>query len=680
MKTRQSALLRSVRAQVLFACAVVAWSSDARSEPAYTVDWVRQFGTVANDKSLGVAVDPSGNVYATGVTYGSLAGPNHGSSDAFVSSHVPSGTEHWLRQLGNSGENESRSIAADGQGSLYFAGYTQGSLDGLSAGGEDAFVGKYDSSGSLQWIRQLGTEHNDFAAGVSVDRLGNVFVAGYTHEGSLGGPNVGGNDAFLSMYDRSGEFRWSRQWGSIGDDFATGLSADGLGNVYVTGYTAGSMNGENSGGYDAFVTKYDAAGSFHWTKQIGTNEEDRGLGIAADPSGNLYVSGFSVGSLAGPSSGSDDAFLVKLDPLGTIEWSRQLGTTANDISTGVAVDGLGNVYSAGSTGGALGGPNAGIDNDAFVAKYDSSGTLQWTKQLGTEYDDRSLGVSADGAGNVYIAGSMIGDAFVARLVPSPPPPGPRIVAAAVGGLTWQGNEYAIPSGDASQLAPLPWTRINQVSFVFDHQVQLGEGNAILRDGNGATYALFGPLVDEGPEPGTVRVTWMLEDSVESGDYEFHLSDAVTDDQQNALDGEWSNGESPLSGDGIAGGDFIYQFRVLTGDVNQDGIVSILDWIEVRNRQGDSLAEPEYSIFHDIDRRGSVDAIDLFTVPQHVFTTLPDSPSFPDRASGAAVPEPTSLSLAAAALTLVWYRVRRALATGFDRRGFWRKSLRRPRLM
>ena len=67
------------------------------------------------------------------------------------------------------------------------------------------------------------------------------------------------------------------------------------------------------------------------------------------------------------------------------QWTRQLGTSATDVSYGVSADGLGNVYISGYTDGSLGGPNAG-GTDAFVSKYDAAGTLQWTRQLGTSVD------------------------------------------------------------------------------------------------------------------------------------------------------------------------------------------------------------------------------------------------------------------------------------------------------
>ena len=84
-----------------------------------------------------------------------------------------------------------------------------------------------------------------------------AMVTGST-TGNLGGPNAGGADAFISKYDASGTLQWNRQLGTSGRDLSHGVSADGLGSVYISGYTAGSLAGPNAGHYDAFISKYDA--------------------------------------------------------------------------------------------------------------------------------------------------------------------------------------------------------------------------------------------------------------------------------------------------------------------------------------------------------------------------------------------------------------------------------------
>ena len=157
----------------------------------------------------------------------------------------------WTRQLG---PGQSRGVSADGLGNVYISGSTEGNLGGPNAGDHDAFISKYDSSGTLEWTRQLGTSGNDRGYEVSADGLGNVYISGYT-DGALGGPHAGELDAFISKYDSSGTLEWTQQFGTSGTDYGWPISADGLGNVYISGTTTGSLGGPNAGLSDAFVTK-----------------------------------------------------------------------------------------------------------------------------------------------------------------------------------------------------------------------------------------------------------------------------------------------------------------------------------------------------------------------------------------------------------------------------------------
>jgi hypothetical protein len=389
---------------------------------AVSLEWTRQLGTSSPDLSFGVSADGLGSVYVSGITNGSLGGLNAGSSDAFVSKYDAAGNLQWTRQLGTRDADESYGISADGLGNVYISGYTNGSLGGPNAGNYDAFVSKFDAAGTLQWTKQLGSSAIEENYGVSADGLGNVYITGGTN-GSLGGPNAGGSDAFVSKYDAGGNLLWTRQLGTSSPEYSQGVSADVLGNVYISGVAWGSLGGAYAGNGDVFVSKYDAAGNLQWTKQLGTSAYDANQGVSADGLGNVYISGFTNGSLDAPNAGGPDAFVGKYDAAGNLQWIRQLGTSAIDSNNAISADGLGNAYVSGVTFGSLGGPTAGA-GDAFVSKYDAAGNLQWTKQLGTIADDFSYGVSADGLGNIFLSGYTSGslgapnagptDVFVAK--------------------------------------------------------------------------------------------------------------------------------------------------------------------------------------------------------------------------------------------------------------------------
>jgi hypothetical protein len=145
---------------------------------------------------------------------------------------------------------------------------------------------------------------------------------------------------------------------------AAALARRGNGNVYI----AGTTDGANQGDFDAWVAKYSAAGALRWKRQLGTTDTDAAFGAATDRDGNIYIAGYTWGSLGGPNQGTGDAWAAKYSAAGTLRWKRQLGTPNFETAEGVATDGDGHVYIAGRTDGSLGGPNQG-DDDAWVAQY-----------------------------------------------------------------------------------------------------------------------------------------------------------------------------------------------------------------------------------------------------------------------------------------------------------------------
>ena len=379
---------------------------------ASPTSWTKQLGSSSNDDAFGVATDSSGNVYVTGATTGGLDGNTSAyGNDLFVVKYNSSGTKQWTKQLGTSGHDNAKGVATDSSGNVYVAGDTTGRLDGnASAGSNDLFVVKYNSSGTKQWTKQLGTSSADYATGVATDSSGNLYVTGYTTGGLDGNTSAGSNDLFVVKYNSSGTKQWTKQLGTSSSDEAYGVATHSSGNVYVTGDTDEGLDGNTSAGSnDLFVVKYNSSGTKQWTKQLGTSSADYARGVATDSSGNVYVAGYTYGGLDGnTSAGSNDLFVVKYNSSGTKQWTKQLGTSGNDNATGVATDSSGNLYVTGHTDGGLDGNTSAYDNDIFVVKYNSSGTKQWTKQLGTLRSELAEGVATDSSGNVYLTGYTYG--------------------------------------------------------------------------------------------------------------------------------------------------------------------------------------------------------------------------------------------------------------------------------
>ena len=150
-----------------------------------------------------------------------------------------------------------------------------------------------------------------------------------------------------------------------------------------------------------------AAQSLLLTHQIGTTATDLGVAAAVDSSGNAYMAGYTYGNLAGTNAGFADAYVSKFSTSGTLLWTRQLGTSGYDEAWAVAADTAGNVSICGTTNGNLAGTGAG-NSDAFLAKYDAAGTLLWTRQLGTSGADGAYGIAVFSANSIFISGSTSG--------------------------------------------------------------------------------------------------------------------------------------------------------------------------------------------------------------------------------------------------------------------------------
>ena len=386
---------------------------------AQSVQWIRQFGTTGHDRAAAIAVNASG-VYVGGGTEGTLPGQRSaGGVDAFVGRYNTSGVEVWMRQFGTAGVDEILAIAVDDTG-LYVAGDTQGTLSAQTGApaGPHAFVRKYDLNGAEAWTREFGTGHTDEVLALTSGAAG-VYAAGDT---TVTAPPY--DDAFVATFDVRGKSGWSHGFGTAAVDRATAIAVNASG-VYVAGATQGTLRGlTGAGDADGFLRKYDIDGAEIWTRQFGTSESDEILSMAIDASG-LYLAGATTGTMGGQTSaGSLDAFVHKYDFNGEVVWTRQFGTAKYDDALGIAVSAQG-VYVAGNTAGALPGHvNAG-DYDVFVRKYDAKGGAVWTQQFGGRAHEELLSIAVDVSG-VYAAGVTGGalgnqrshgsdDAFVVKL-------------------------------------------------------------------------------------------------------------------------------------------------------------------------------------------------------------------------------------------------------------------------
>lgn len=305
--------------------------------------------------------------------------------------------------------------------------FSQGGIvpGNVSSGSFDASIRVYDPEGAAYespapspsptptpapipdavWLRQFGTNGADNAWSIAADASDNLYVTGTT-TGIFPGQDatVGGN-IFLRKYDISGNSIWTRQFGSGGPDGAM-VGVDKLGNVYLAGTISGALAGPSAGLRDAFLRKYDSSGHSLWTRQLGSNKDDWAYGVAADVAGNIYVAGFTDGALPShTSAGMKDAFVAKYDATGSMLWSKQFGSDKDDRAIGVATDASGNAYVVGHTDGPILPSVTPLGNrDAFIIKFDPSGNVVWARPIGSDRFDRAFNVAVDASGNACVSG------------------------------------------------------------------------------------------------------------------------------------------------------------------------------------------------------------------------------------------------------------------------------------
>jgi hypothetical protein len=279
----------------------------------------------------------------------------------------------------------------------------------------DMFALKLNAAGAVQWAAQIAGDGEDSGGDLALDGAGNIYVAGSTYTSIDGRVGAGGFDVVLAKFDSTGARQWIRQFGSAGNDYGKGVKTDAAGNVYVAGTAGDALPGNASAGHDdVFLVKFDGAGTQQWARQFGAATSEYTTGAAIDAAGNLFVAAFVTDPDNSPPDApeSGHVLLAKYDGAGTSQWTRAIASSdGSDRSFGVAADGAGNVYVVGDTSGNFAGSGNAGNNDAYVIKYDGAGNRVWARQFGTDGLDTAEAVTTDAAGNVYVGGGTFSGAF-----------------------------------------------------------------------------------------------------------------------------------------------------------------------------------------------------------------------------------------------------------------------------
>jgi uncharacterized delta-60 repeat protein len=300
--------------------------------------------------------------------------------------------EGWLARykgLGNL-DDSAQAIALDRSGNVYVTGFS----DGGGTGYDYATI-KYNSRGQKEWVARYNGSGNDgdLAQAIAVDDSGNVYVTGFSAGSGTG------LDYATIKYNAAGQEQWVARYNGPGNDFDEGVAidVDTSGNVYVTGESWGQDTKT-----DYATIKYNSIGQEQWVARYdGAASIDNAAAIAIDSSGNVYVTGDGGG-------GSDYA-TIKYNPMGQQQWVARYNGPGNDDdgATAIATDNSGNVYVTGFSVG------SGVDYDYATIKYNTMGQEQWVARYDGpgKHWDLARDIAVDVWGNVYVTGNSVGTTY-----------------------------------------------------------------------------------------------------------------------------------------------------------------------------------------------------------------------------------------------------------------------------
>ncbi len=287
------------------------------------------------------------------------------------------------------------------------------------------------------WATNAGEGGNETATSVTTDASGNVYVTGSFSSGTvpfgtfpLTNNTTGYTDIFLTKYDANGNVLWARSAGGSDNDYATSVTTDAWGNIYVAGYfysssivfgTTTLTNDSTPATSDMYVVKYDASGNVIWARKSGGTMDDRINAVKTDVSGNVIVTGsfeskylvFGTDTVKNPLATTDDVFVIKYDSAGNYIWAIGSGHAGFNYGNALAVDASGNIFVAGDFNSnlisfgdtVLTNSGSGFD-DMFLVKFNSAGVVQWARNAAGTNDDAATALGTDAHGNIYVAGNF----------------------------------------------------------------------------------------------------------------------------------------------------------------------------------------------------------------------------------------------------------------------------------
>ena len=403
-------------------CGLLLAQAVAFAQTAPAIQWQRCIGGTNSDDIQAIALTPDDGYIVAGES-NSYDGDAQGrppvpfadyNYDAFAVKLTGNGTIQKRKLVGLSRSDLGNDIKPTVDGGYIMAGQLQDPGEEWS----DALVVKFRPSGSIQWQVSLGGSFEDYANAVEQTSDGGFIMAGASasEDGDVSG-NHGDYDAWVVKLNAAGAISWQRCLGGSSLDKAAAIQQTSDGGYILAGTTVshdGDVSGfHNSGYFDAWVVKLDGLGTIQWQRCLGgTNAEDA-YAVEQTSDGGFILAGHTRSSNGdvqghhGP-NGSDDAWVVKLDGNGAIQWTKALGGSKWDEASDIQQTTDGGYIMAGLTrskdGDVSGLHGSGYNWDAWVVKLDALGILQWQRCLGGSGQDKANAIQQTPDGGYIMAG------------------------------------------------------------------------------------------------------------------------------------------------------------------------------------------------------------------------------------------------------------------------------------
>jgi hypothetical protein len=393
---------------------------------------------------LGAACGGGGNSGSIGpgaapTPTGAAPAPSSSASTPDAGGATSGGTTQWSGRAGGDLDDVGVAIAADAKGDAIVVGNFQdtadfGGVPMTSAGMQDLFVAKLDTTGTPMWVRHFGGAGIDLATDVVVGADGTIYVVGTSSAdldfgtGDLTGD--AGAGIFLAAFDAYGNTLGARAFGGAAVGTQISVATDAAGDLVIAGSyqtpidLGGGPLAAPMGTYGGFVAKYDPTGTFVYGTAVTATGVTSIGGVTTDAAGDAIFAGSFVGTLPFgtkmlASAGDYDAFVAIVDPTGAPVNAARFGGIGDDAARSVTVDASDEITIAGSFSSTVtfvttSVTSAGGD-DAFVLKVGPMLAPLWDVHFGGPGDDDALGIAGDGAGNVTIGGSFEGSLTVGTI-------------------------------------------------------------------------------------------------------------------------------------------------------------------------------------------------------------------------------------------------------------------------